>query len=173
MTTPGTVQLPKASELHRLAIECGVRKLYTAVEETRAENGAGVATPILQAAAVAVIKNPWVGTSTDTDLQPETKRIAPIISKLLSDRLLAALGGEDASADSVEAFGKAAVVGIAGEMEHAGALIHTPTSGTSCASFSTARRSSASRMSVPRLAATCGCRCGTSRTRRPAATTRA
>jgi hypothetical protein len=45
-----------------------------------------------------------------------------VLARLLSDRLLAALGG----AANIETFGKAAVVGTAGELEHAGALIHTP-----------------------------------------------
>ena len=45
-----------------------------------------------------------------------------MLAKLLSDRLLQALGG----AEKVEAFGKAALVGSDGELEHAGALIHTP-----------------------------------------------
>jgi hypothetical protein len=45
-----------------------------------------------------------------------------VLARLLTDRLLAALGG----VDEIEAFGKAAIVGTAGELEHAGALIHTP-----------------------------------------------
>ncbi len=49
-------------------------------------------------------------------------RIAPVLARLLTDRLIAALGGVDA----IEAFGKAAIVGSAGEIEHGGALIHTP-----------------------------------------------
>jgi hypothetical protein len=69
-----------------------------------------------------VIRNPWLGTGTDADLQPETRRIAPLLAKLLTDRLLDALGG----AAAVEAFGKAALVGTGGELEHAGALVHTP-----------------------------------------------
>ncbi len=70
----------------------------------------------------AVLTNPWVGTDPTTDLSPEVAVIAPVLAKLLTDRLIDALGG----AERIEAFGKAAVVGTAGEIEHAGALIHTP-----------------------------------------------
>jgi len=69
-----------------------------------------------------VIENPWLGTGPSTDLAPEVEVIAPVLAKALTDRLIEALGGIDA----VEAFGKAAIVGTAGEIEHGGALIHTP-----------------------------------------------
>jgi Amino acid synthesis len=52
----------------------------------------------------------------------EASRIAPVLARLLTDRLVDVLGG----ADDVEAFGKAAIVGSRGEIEHGGALIHTP-----------------------------------------------
>ncbi|KWR70459.1 peptide synthetase [Arthrobacter sp. W1] len=77
---------------------------------------------ITRATATAVIPNPWLGTGTSQDLSKRTEAIAPLLAKLLSDRLLHALGG----AEKVEAFGKAALVGSDGELEHAGALIHTP-----------------------------------------------
>jgi hypothetical protein len=70
----------------------------------------------------AVITNPWVGTGASRDLSVEVELIAPVLAKLLTTKLVEALGGVDA----VEAFGKAAVVGTAGEIEHGGALIHTP-----------------------------------------------
>ena len=56
------------------------------------------------------------------DLSAEVERIAPALARLLTAKLVDALGGVDA----VEAFGKAAIVGTAGEIEHGGALIHTP-----------------------------------------------
>ncbi len=55
-------------------------------------------------------------------LSAEVERIAPPLAKLLTSKLIETLGGVDA----VEAFGKAAVVGAAGEIEHGGALIRTP-----------------------------------------------
>jgi hypothetical protein len=45
-----------------------------------------------------------------------------MLAKTLTDRLVNVLGG----VESIEAFGKAAIVGTSGEIEHAGALIHTP-----------------------------------------------
>ncbi|CAG7613627.1 amino acid synthesis family protein [Leucobacter soli] len=101
-----------------IARAAGLRRIFTQTEEIPREG----APAIRRAVTTAVIRNPWAGTGTDEDLQPETRRVAPLLAKLISDRLLDALGG----ADQVEAFGKAALVGTAGELEHAGALIHTP-----------------------------------------------
>lgn len=118
----GTWDLASASTLRGfepVAAAIGMRGIRTAVEELPGHEGAP---SIRRAAAIAIIRNPWAGTGTEHDLQPETERIAPVLAKLLSDRLLDALGGQDA----VQAFGKAAVVGLDGELEHAGALIHTP-----------------------------------------------
>lgn len=101
-----------------VAAAIGLRKISTFSEEIPwAEGGS-----ILRATSTAVIANPWRGTGPDFELAPEAERIAPLLSKLLTDRLLAVLGG----AEKVEAFGKAALVGSRGEIEHAGALIHTP-----------------------------------------------
>lgn len=101
-----------------LARAIGLRKISCTVEELpHHELGA-----ITRATATAVIPNPWLGTGTSQDLSERTEAIAPLLAKLLSDRLLHALGG----AEKVEAFGKAALVGSDGELEHAGALIHTP-----------------------------------------------
>jgi hypothetical protein len=114
------VDLSARSTLHApgdIAEGIGLRKIISAVEEVARPGEA----PIKRASATAVIANPWVGTDTATDLAPETERIAPVLAKLLTDRLLHSLGG----AAHVEAFGKAAVVGTRGEIEHAGALIHT------------------------------------------------
>jgi Amino acid synthesis len=86
------------------------------------EAGATPARPVRQATAAAVVHNPWIGTGPAHDLSADVARIAPVLARLLTDRLIAALGGVEA----VEAFGKAAIVGCAGEIEHGGALIHTP-----------------------------------------------
>lgn len=86
------------------------------------EAGARPAHPTLKAAAAAVITNPWVGTPAATDLSAHVEQIAPVLARELTARLVATLGG----VECVEAFGKAALVGEAGELEHAGALIHTP-----------------------------------------------
>ncbi len=99
-----------------------VRKTVLYCEDVLAESGTGPARPARQAVVAAVIENPWLGTGPATDLSPEVEVIAPVLAKALTGRLIDALGGVDA----IEAFGKAAIVGTAGEIEHAGALIHTP-----------------------------------------------
>lgn len=104
------------------ADEIGLRKVVVYREEVVAEAGAPPARPAVQASVAAVLRNPWLGTSPSRDLSPEVVAIAPVLARVLTGRLLDALGGVGA----VEAFGKAAVVGNAGEIEHGGALIHTP-----------------------------------------------
>ena len=56
-----------------------------------------------------------------TDLRPEIRTVAPALGELLTAEILRMAGGGEA----VEGYGKAAVVGTAGEIEHASALIHT------------------------------------------------
>lgn len=104
------------------AAAAGIRKIVYYQEEVVRENGATPAVPALQATAAAVVVNPWIGSGPDTDLAGAAEAVAPHIARLLTDRLMAGLGG----AGAIEAFGKAAIVGTAGEIEHAGALIHTP-----------------------------------------------
>jgi hypothetical protein len=100
----------------------GIRKIVHYQEEILLENGQAPAVPAVRATVAAVVSNPWVGTGPDTDLSPATEQLAPLLARVLTDRLLESLGGTE----QVEAFGKAAIVGTAGEIEHAGALIHTP-----------------------------------------------
>jgi Amino acid synthesis len=99
-----------------------VRKTVLYLEDVLTENGVGPTGPARRAFAAAVIENPWLGTGPATDLSPQVEVIAPVLAKALTDRLIDALGGVDV----IEAFGKAAIVGTGGEIEHAGALIHTP-----------------------------------------------
>lgn len=112
-TAPSPARTPLPTWLRRISV---YRELVLL------ENGAAPARPTLKATAAAVITNPWVGTGPDHDLSAEVEQVAPVLARELTDRLLACLGGIEV----VEAFGKAAVVGEAGELEHAGALIHTP-----------------------------------------------
>ena len=100
----------------------GVRKVVLYRETVLIENGGAPARPGERATVAAVLTNPWVGTGPATDLGPAVEVVAPVLAQLLTGRLIGALGG----VDRIEAFGKAAVVGTAGEIEHAGALIHTP-----------------------------------------------
>ena len=105
-----------------LIAQIGLRKLVVYRETVVTEAGAQPARPARQASVAAVVRNPWVGTGPTHDLSADVARIAPVLARLVTDELIDALGGVDA----VEAFGKAAIVGSAGEIEHGGALIHTP-----------------------------------------------
>jgi hypothetical protein len=98
-----------------------IRKVYTAIEETRIEGGKKVENPIKMITTMAVIKNPWAGRGYVENLKPEIDEYAPQIGELLVAELFKHID----SADDVEAFGKAAVVGVDGEVEHASAFIHT------------------------------------------------
>jgi hypothetical protein len=70
---------------------------------------------------MAVIQNPWAGQGFVEDLKPMIHDQAPGLGQLLTEMILDAAGGGDA----VEGYGKAAIVGLNGEVEHASALIHT------------------------------------------------
>src|SRR5689334_7854895 len=103
-------------------VSARVRKTVLYCQDVLIENGTGPSQPARRAVVAAVIENPWLGTGPATDLAPEVEAIAPVLARALTDGLIDALGGIDA----IEAFGKAAIVGTAGEIEHGGALIHTP-----------------------------------------------
>ncbi|MEH6444765.1 MAG: amino acid synthesis family protein [Oceanospirillaceae bacterium] len=97
-----------------------IRKIVSYEEETLIEGFKGVETPVRMFAVAAVITNPWAGKYVE-DLRPEIKAFGPILGQVLTDKISAMAGG----ALNIEAFGKAAVVGMNGEIEHASALIHT------------------------------------------------
>lgn len=100
----------------------GLRKLVLYRDVVVAEAGEAPAQPASRASVAAVVRNPWLDAGPFADLSPEVSRIAPVLAKALTDRLIQILGG----VQDIEAFGKAAIVGTAGEIEHGGALIHTP-----------------------------------------------
>lgn len=102
--------------------ESGIRKIVYYSEEILLENGISPAVPAVRATAAAVVRNPWLGGKATDDLGEEVVRIAPVLARKLTDVLAANLGGVDA----IQAFGKAAIVGTGGEIEHGAALIHTP-----------------------------------------------
>lgn len=98
-----------------------IRKTLLQVETVLIEGGKAAATPLKLYTAIAVVKNPWAGKGFVEDLKPEIHRTAPVLGELLTRMIIDAVG----SGDDVEAYGKAAVVGLDGELEHASALIHT------------------------------------------------
>jgi hypothetical protein len=95
-----------------------IRKLVVILEETHAD-GRPVAPPTRKAAAVAVIRNPLAGI--DQDDLAALIEIGAALGRLLTLRAVAALG---IAPGAVESYGKAAIVGEAGELEHAAAILH-------------------------------------------------
>lgn len=98
-----------------------IRKTLLHVETTLIEGGKAAPAPLKLIAAMAVIKNPWSGKDFVEDLRPEIHDQAPELGELLTKMIIEAAGG----GANVEAYGKSAVVGLDGEIEHASALIHT------------------------------------------------
>ena len=97
-----------------------IRKYVVYDEETLIEGFRKAETPLRMSAVAAVIENPWAGKYIE-DLKPEILSIAPPLGKELTQRITNLVGG----GDRIEAYGKAAVAGLDGEIEHASALIHT------------------------------------------------
>ena len=98
-----------------------IRKLVRFDETQFIEGGKHAATPLRLIAAAAVIANPWAGRGFVDDLKPEIMDCAPGLGGLLTAEILDMAGG----GDKVEGYGKAAMVGTNGEIEHGSALIHT------------------------------------------------
>ncbi len=98
-----------------------IRKTLLQVETTLIEGGKAAPLPLRLYSAFAVVKNPWAGKGFVEDLKPEIHAGAPVLGELLTRMIIEAVG----SGEAVEGYGKAAVVGLDGEIEHASALIHT------------------------------------------------
>jgi len=96
-----------------------LRKLVTIVEETMIEMGRDLPTHIRKAAVLAVIRNPFAGKYQE-NLQ-ELIDIGEELGNLLAPRARDALGIKPEQAES---YGKGAVVGVNGEIEHAAAILH-------------------------------------------------
>ena len=100
--------------------EIQVRKRVTIVEEVFHEGGPIAKVPLRRGAALAVIHNPFAGEYVEeiAGLMDDLKPLGLEMAK----SLVAALGGD---ARGIEGYGKGAIVGAAGELEH-GALWHVP-----------------------------------------------
>jgi len=96
-----------------------IRKIILTVEEIFHEGGPVAERPHLRGAAFAVVKNPFAGRYVE-DIQAFMEDLRPLGLELAT-RLATALGG----ADRIEGYGKASIIGGAGELEH-GALWHAP-----------------------------------------------
>ncbi|MCC7547980.1 MAG: amino acid synthesis family protein [Burkholderiales bacterium] len=96
-----------------------IRKIVVQIDETRMEMGREVSPPTRRALAMAVIENPYAGRYA-TDLA-DLVDIGEELGGLLGERCVQALGIQPAQAES---YGKAAIVGESGELEHAAAILH-------------------------------------------------
>ncbi len=96
-----------------------IRKIVTHIEETHSEMGRTIAPPTRKAVAAAVIENPFAGTY-QADLT-ELMETGAQLGELLGKRCVEVLGITPAQAES---YGKSAMVGENGELEHAAALLH-------------------------------------------------
>ena len=100
--------------------EVAVRKRLVAVEEIFHEGGPPAAEPLKRGAIVTVIRNPFAGRYVE-DIAGFMKDLEPLGLNMAGE-LLAALCGDPSA---IEGYGKGAIVGAAGELEH-GALWHVP-----------------------------------------------
>ncbi|MDN8612390.1 amino acid synthesis family protein [Variovorax ginsengisoli] len=100
-------------------MSANIRKLVVQVDETRKEMGQAIDPPTRRAVAIAVIDNPYAGRYSES--LDELIAIGEELGALLGQKAVAALGIAPGQAHS---YGKAAIVGEAGELEHAAAILH-------------------------------------------------
>lgn len=101
------------------AMQAKIRKISVHVDEIQQEMGQNIEPPTRRALAVAVIENPYAGRySKDLD---ELVAIGEELGGLLGQKAVQYLG---IAPEDVQSYGKAAVVGEAGELEHAAAILH-------------------------------------------------
>ena len=96
-----------------------IRKIIVQVDEVHIEMGRAISPPTRRALAMAVIHNPLAGGYTEN--LDELMTIGEELGGLLGDKCVKALGIAPGDAQS---YGKAAIVGEAGEIEHAAAILH-------------------------------------------------
>ena len=100
-------------------MSANIRKLVIQVDETRKEMGKDITPPTRRAVAIAVIENPYAGRYSEN--LDELIAIGEELGALLGQKAVKALGIEPGQAQS---YGKAAIVGERGELEHAAAILH-------------------------------------------------
>ena len=133
-----------------------LRKFAKFVDKTFIEGGKKANEPVLLVSVAAVIENPWARKSFVEDLKPEILDLAPQLGDLLVPELTKEIG----SGEKISAYGKAAMVGLNGEIEHASAFIHTlrfgnkfrdAVGGTSYLSFTNTRGPAVAKVSNPMM----------------------
>lgn len=102
-----------------MTLTAQIRKITVTVDETQREMGRDIQPPTRRALAIAVIHNPCAGRYVDN--LDALITIGEELGGLLGERCMQALGITPAQAQS---YGKGAIVGEAGELEHAAAILH-------------------------------------------------
>ena len=97
-----------------------IRRVFTQVEDIHHEGGPRAAQPLRRGAIAAVLTNPYAGRY-ESDILPMMEALNPV-GLDMARRLLAALA---VPAEAIQGYGKGAIIGAAGELEH-GALWHVP-----------------------------------------------
>jgi hypothetical protein len=97
-----------------------IRRIVTNVEEVFHEGGPRASRPLRRGSIAAVLTNPYAGRY-EPDILPMMEALNPV-GLQMAQRLLAAL---DVPVEAVQSYGKGAIIGAAGELEH-GALWHVP-----------------------------------------------
>ena len=137
-------------------MDLNLRKFAKFVDKTFIEGGKKAKTPVLLVSVAAVIKNPWIERGFVEDLKPEILALAPKLGDILVPELIKEIG----SGEKILAYGKAGVVGVKGEIEHASAFIHTlrfgnkfrdAVGGTSYLSFTNTRGPAGCKISIPMM----------------------
>lgn len=96
-----------------------IRKIVTVVEEVHADGSKKVAKPFKKCAAVAVIKNPFAGQYAE-DLSVLVDA-GEYLGGLLAEKAVAAMG---IAKEEAQNYGKGAIIGLDGELEHGAAILH-------------------------------------------------
>jgi hypothetical protein len=131
-----------------------IRKVVQYTEDVYIEGQPAM--PVRMAGVAAVLPNPWAGKGFVENLRPDILAVAPAVAEVLVPALLDLCGG----GDRIEAYGKAALVGVNGEIEHASAIIHTlrfgnvfrsAVGGTAYLSFTNSRSGAGATLSIPMM----------------------
>ena len=137
-------------------MELKLRKFAKFVDKTFVEGEKKAKEPVLLVSVAAVIQNPWAGKGFVENLKPEILDLAPKLGEILVPELIKEIG----SGEKILAYGKASMVGLNGEIEHASAFIHTlrfgnkfrdAVDGTSYLSFTNTRGSAGCKISIPMM----------------------
>lgn len=100
-----------------------IRKTVVSLEEIIRESGKEVSPPTVKVIAAAVVTNPLAGKPLVQDLT-ELELMSAEVTECLSQKALAALQAVGLSASDVRGYGKGAIVGTDGELEHTAAVLH-------------------------------------------------